>query len=263
MSPQHCSCRLRSGRSHYSFFGGEARRREMPSTVNRESLTAPWYTSRMILLHRASLLSLLSLVVFSFGCAAGPQPAYLTVEQSAYARAFDVAGEVARSYGMTPALRDRRSGIIETQPAIAGTLLEPWDRATRTFEQAAESTLSFQRRRARFEFQPAGFSQDVIATDAEVLAGPDLLAIDEPLRDLTAEDGPLELRVWVYNERAHVPGIRRSAWSRRLTTRTLVIDPETSEPLVPAWTVVSRDRELESHLLTEIERALDRETVGR
>ncbi len=208
------------------------------------SLHLGWQTRGMACILTGALATVIGLG----GCAVNPvERGFLNVGAGEYEAAFDAADEVARSYGLVPALRDRRSGILETQPTPAGTLFEPWDRATVTLDQAAANTLSFQRRRARFEFQPAGFGGSAEHTGG---AASDLTALG-PTHEL-------ELRVWVYTERAHVPGIRRSAWSRRLTTLTEVIDPEADEVQEPVWTVVARDRALEERLLSEVGRLLGR-----
>ena len=46
---------------------------------------------------------------------------------------------------------DMDEGVIETQPDIATSILEPWGNDNATLGQATENTLAFQRRRARFE----------------------------------------------------------------------------------------------------------------
>ena len=145
-------------------------------------------------------------------------------------------------------MRDRRSGIIETEHRIAGSVLEPWRTDNSSDSQASENTLNFQRRKVRFEFKPVGFHQTVDSKDGD-LTGPDLLN-NEPPADLTASTSDLELRVWVFIERAHATGVRRSTWTRTKTTVTRVIDPDTNEPL-PAntWIAVRRDTDYERRLM--------------
>lgn len=192
------------------------------------------------------------------GCAAGPELQVLSIDASFYATAYDAAVEAARALGMPPTLRDRRAGLIETQASIAGSILEPWRSIQDTPGQVIENTLSFQRRRARFEFTPVGFTPP--PDDQAAPAGPDVLGVTGPMPDLTAATGELELRVWVYIERSHAPGIRRSTWTRSRTSRTLIPDPANPADVLPAvfWSPVARDPRMEQHLLRRVRDALTR-----
>jgi hypothetical protein len=192
------------------------------------------------------------------GCARPAGPTHLTVAADQYDRAFDAAAGVARSHGLVPGLRDRRGGVIETEPARAGSIFEPWETLTTSFGHRVESTLAYQRRRARFEFLPVGFDPEAARPTDDVLPGPDVFATSREPIDLTTFDGELELRVWVYVERLHAPGLRRSTWSRRMTQRSQIIDPETERPIPGAWATVARDPEIERKLLTLVERELRR-----
>ena len=189
------------------------------------------------------------------GCATSHGPAFLTIQAGAYAEAFDAAVEAAAVAGLTPTVRDRRNGVIETAPRIAGSFLEPWRTDNASFAQAMENTITFQRRRARFEFTPAGFRPREPAEAP--LTGPDLFAQHEAEVDLSRLAGPLELRVWVYVERAYSPGLRRSTWTRARTTRTRIVPAEDEEALPSRyWTPVHRDQAYERRLLGAVERAL-------
>jgi hypothetical protein len=181
----------------------------------------------------------------------------LRIEAGQYGAAFEAAVEAARDAGMPPIVRDRRGGIIETEPEIAASLLEPWRLDGATLAARLENTLAFQRRRMRFEFAPAGFRADAAGAD-EALSGPDLLDLEDHRADLTRLDEPVELRVRVYLERAHEPGLRLDPWSRRLTTRTkILLDGEEPRPLDETfWTPVARDRALEQRMLAAIEKRL-------
>jgi hypothetical protein len=212
------------------------------------------------------LLPLL-LIVIPGGCAKSPGPDLLRVEAASYHEAFDAAMEASRINGLTPALRDRRGGVIETEPAFAASILEPWRDDNASLGQSHENTVAFQRRRARFEFAPAGAAPPTAAPTApptsppdaadDALAGPDLFGIETRDLDLTAYEGELELRVRVIVERAHTMGIRRSTWSRRSTTRA-IIDAPASDGEIPVnfWTPVSRDEAFERRLLAAVENAL-------
>lgn len=132
----------------------------------------------------------------------------LSVPPNEYQSMFDAAVDTAREHGMPPLVRDRRGGIIETSPAIAGSLFEPWRGDNAGLGQTIENTVAFQRRRARFEFvQISGLSK----TQVEESGGDAI--------DLTKTSPPLQLQVSVFVERANSPGIRRGTWSRSQTTR--------------------------------------------
>ncbi|HRP64239.1 MAG TPA: hypothetical protein PK400_13145 [Phycisphaerales bacterium] len=193
------------------------------------------------------------------GCAAGPDavgPAYLTLPPDQYQAAFEAAIEAARVRGMTGGLRDRRAGIIQTDPKFAPSVLEPWDPAVSTAQRSLESTLAFQRVQARFEFTPVG-----LAAMSEHGGAPDTLALGSPLRDLTQADtvkNGVELRVWVYVEQARRPSVRRSTWSRRETTNMVIIEhgPDGPTQVTNSWTPMSRDEYLERQLLAAVAKAI-------
>lgn len=169
-------------------------------------------------------------------------PDVLVIEPGRYAEAFEAAAEAGRRAGMPPDVRDVRLGRIETAADFAASLLEPWADPGADFE----STVSFQRRRAVFEFAP------VDAPAPEAPATPDLLGAGEPPPDLTRHEGPLALRVRVFLERASAPGLRRSTWSRRLTTRAVIVRGEEERLPAAFWTPIGRDRACEERLRAEI-----------
>lgn len=193
------------------------------------------------------------------GCAPSEGPQGLTISAPQYQAAFDAAVEAAREQGMPAVLRDRRSGVIETDARFAGSLLEPWRSDNASFDQAVENTLAFQRRRARFEFAPAGF-QDSSPPSDEALPGPNLAGGGQPSLDLTQLQGDLELRVWVYIERATTLGLRRSTWTRSKTTSAILVAPEgqTKQGGATYWTPVSRDLAYERRLLAAVQAAVAR-----
>ncbi len=207
------------------------------------------------------------------GCAPAKGPEVLTVSAAEYQQAFDTALDVSRREGMPAALRDRRGGVIETDPRIAGSVIEPWRTDNASFGQAVENTVNFQRRRARFEFARVGFnpqqqppptqpqSTPPQSTQPQSIQPPatqpiaDVVGTNQPEIDLTNDPGPFELRVWVYVERAHTFGVRRSTWSRSKTSVSHIIVPEGEAP-VPAgavWTPVERDEAYERRLLAMIQ----------
>ena len=189
------------------------------------------------------------------GCATTQGPDFLSIDSESYSDAFDAAVEAATVAGLSPIVRDRRSGLIETEPRIAGSVLEPWRTDNASFAQAIENTITFQRRRARFEFTPVVFQPEQPA-DAP-LTGPDLFATQDVEVDLSEHTGPLELRVWVYVERAYTPGLRRSTWTRAKTTRTRIVPVEDTESIPGQyWTPVHRDEAFERRLLAAVQSAL-------
>lgn len=202
----------------------------------------------------AVLLPVILILLAVGGCASSRGPSYLTVSAASYGEAFDAACRATHDYGMPTVLRDRRAGIIETSPEDAGSVLEPWKPDAASFEQGVENTLAHQRRRARFEFRPAGFQPP----DPRQPEGPDLLGMDRPDPDLTTYQGDIELRVWVYVERAHVAGLRRGAWSRSLTTRTTIMETDSAgaAPVSWYWTPVGRDQAFERRLMAAIADAI-------
>ncbi len=186
------------------------------------------------------------------GCATSVGPAYLTIDSTAYAQAFDAAIAAARANDMPPAMRDRRRGVIETAPSIAGSILEPWRGGNASLDQAMENTIALQRRRARFEFTPATIR------DAAADGAPDLLGLSGPPPDLTSFEGAVELRVSVVIERAYSPGIRRSTWSSQGTSRAVITRPATDpeSATTPFWAPVARDTAFEQRLLALVAESL-------
>jgi hypothetical protein len=202
---------------------------------------------------RLRLLPLL-LILIPGGCAKSPGPDLLRLDAGTYHEAFDAAMEASRTHGLPPALRDRRRGVIETQPALATSVLEPWHDDNATLGQSLENTIAFQRRRARFEFAPTGTAPP--AATGDTAAVPDLLGVETRDLDLSAYHGELELRVQVIVERAHTMGVRRSTWSRRSTTRATIDSPAREGVPASFWTPVSRDEAFERRLLAAVDHAL-------
>ena len=145
-----------------------------------------------------------------------------------YEMCFDEIIRIASDSGMPAAIRDRSGGLVETSPRLCGSLLEPWRQDNANFNQALENTVALQRRRARFEFVPAGFVTPPLVDSSALDGAPLPGSIDAALFDMRTYDGPLELRVWVYIERAFTPGLRNGTWSRsQLTFSSDPLAPET------------------------------------
>ena len=196
--------------------------------------------------------------MFCFGCSSRVSgPDVIVLDSQNYASVFDAAVEAADADGMKPVLLDRRGGVIATNPAVAGSFLEPWKPKPSTARQGLENTLAQQRRTARFEFVPVMREVVVGEHDVEELVGPDLLSSTG--LDLTTYSGPMELRVWVYVDRKYTQGIRRGTWSLRQETRTTVLPAEEPWEQVPGsfWMPVTRDVARERDLLASVESRLE------
>lgn len=215
---------------------------------------------------RANMNAISCLIIAAMGALSGcvsnsKGPELLTISAEDYNQAFDSAVEAARKQGLASTLRDRRGGVIETSPRMAGSVLEPWRTDNATMDQAWENTIAFQRRRARFEFVPAGYQPPDDSTATDLLEGPDVLNAEQDLLDLTQNHSELELRVWVYVERATIPGLRRSTWTRSKTTQTLLVYPEgmvkEKKGMTVNWQPVARDPAYERRLLRQVQAILE------
>ena len=200
-------------------------------------------------------LVLLTLFTTIVGCTTSSGPSVLTLDSTRYASVFDAAVAVANDDGMKPVLLDRRSGVISTDPTIAGSFVEPWKPKPSTPRQGLENTLYLQRRTARFEFSPV-VSMPILGAQEGVLIGPDLLS--GVGKDLTTYDGPMELRVWVYVDRNYTQGIRRGTWTLSSESVTQVMPAEQPWEQVPGsfWTPTTRDVARERAILAAIEASL-------
>ena len=202
------------------------------------------------------MLQVMRLVSFTLfimlaGCSSSSGPSVLFLDSGSYSATFDAAVAIANDDGMKPILLNRRSGVISTNPAVAGSFAEPWKPAPSTPRQGLENTLSLQRRTARFEFSPVG-ALPAVQGESGVLIGPDLFS--SAGQDLTTYDGPMELRVWVYVERKYTQGIRRGTWTLRSESVTQVMPAEQPWEQVSGafWTPITRDVAREEAILAAI-----------
>lgn len=219
-----------------------------------------------------SVIAILSigLIAVAGGCQAAPEaprsadPTVLVIPSGEYEQAFDAVIAAARDVGFITAVRDLRHGVIQTSPLPASTVFEPWTRDNAGLDTAIESTVNLQRRRALVEFAPIGIA-DASGSDAPArLTGPDVLGIgDQRSPDLTSVHGEMEMRVWVYLERAHTPGMKRFAWSPAMTTRWRQpdepVDPDEGVEAISIWTPIARDPALEERIVGEVREALERD----
>ena len=218
-------------------------------------------------LHRCSAGALFAMLLLSslggWSTAPHPQASTISIEGLEYSRCFDEVLLVAREAGMPPLLRDRAGGLVETSPRLSGSLFEPWRQDNADFEEVLANTIGFQRRRARFEFVPMGFSPPP-DDPSLALSGPALPgSTDDEVRDLRTFEGPIELRVWVYVERSFRPGMQNAAWTRSMTTFTTnpLDTRRAASPDARAdqsnWTPVRRDRAYEARLIEAFIRRVD------
>ncbi|MBC8202645.1 MAG: hypothetical protein H8E91_02335 [Planctomycetes bacterium] len=203
-----------------------------------------------------SIVALVFVVSATTGCASTSQgPSVLVISQAQYAAAFDAAASVAAADGMKPAVLDRRGGVIHTDPAAAGSIVEPWKPIASSPRQALENTMTLQRRTARFEFRPV-VVEELPNTDVGELAGPALLTGSGV--DLTTYDGSIEVRVWVYVDRQYKRGIRRGTWSLSSETVTKELPADSLWEQTPStfWVPMTRDVARERALLAGVETQL-------
>lgn len=191
------------------------------------------------------------------GCRGARGPELVTIQSTQYAEAFSTAVELVRDRGWEPEFMDRRSGLIETGPVQAGSLIEPWYLNTGSAASMVENTFNNTRTRVRIEFSPVG-ERLLAESQPEEIARPDYIGIDT-VDDLTTIDGEFDIRAWVYVEHGHRPHVRRSTWSLRLRSaaRPAPGDRDWETPVRgQIWVPTSRDRNAERALLAALEAAL-------
>lgn len=196
------------------------------------------------------------------GCSTTDGPKVITVQAQDYHAAFDAATQVASSHGLRPVVMDRGTGIIETAPRAAGSLLEPWRTDNAGLSDTLAHTVNFERRRMRVEFVPAGTNlpepDPSKPVQAAALPGTDRA---NARYDLLTYTGTLEMRAWVYVERQFRPNQRIGSWTRGQTkyaTDPLEKgDPEDTTTTAPGeWTPVGRDDAYERTVMAQIQRSL-------
>ena len=192
------------------------------------------------------------------GCAAPSVPPVLAFDRADYERVFEAAIESAREDGLEPVVADRDLGVIETAPRTAGSLVEPWRTDNADVEEMVAHTVNFERRRARFEFVPEGFA--VPAPDPQgPSVGPAIPGSDraEQRFDLMKAGGRIELRAWVYVDRAFLPNQSFGRWTlgetRYSTDPTQARRPDDPATAINTqWTPIGRDEPYEQRLMQRI-----------
>lgn len=216
------------------------------------------------------LLRVLGISVFAVasavligGCTTPSRPT-LAIESSAYDQAFQAACIAAKDAGMPPLVKDAVGGVIQGQPRLAGSLIEPWRFEDQDFTAALTNTINKQRRRVRIEFVPVDFRPPEPTGDGLLLGAvvPGSTIDEARSIDLLSHEGEIEVRVWVYVEREFIPNLQRSTWTRR--GKLYARDPlDTQRPRdgttrsSGTWTPVGRDVVMEERLLASIADALN------
>jgi len=199
----------------------------------------------------------LTACILATGCTGSRGPEVVHVPAGQYQEAFSTAVTLVRARGWEPELMDRRSGVIETAPVQAGSLLEPWHLNTDDMGTMIAYTVSRNRTRARLEFRPTGTPMLAKSEPSEI-GKADYLGLT-PTIDLITDEQPLDLRAWVYTERGATPNQQISHWTgRRIARPRRVTDDPTWEkpPHGPMWIPSDRDRNAERKLLGAIEAAI-------
>lgn len=211
-------------------------------------------------------LFLLAAAALLPACNSMDGPEVISLSSAEYPAYFEACLDQAREAGMPAALADRTIGIIETTPRHIGSIFEPWRQDSTGIVQGAEATIQYERRRVRFEFVPAGFTLPAPSGEAR-LTGPDVPGslADDRRFDLEHYEGEVQLRAWVYVERAFTPGLKPGTWSLSLTTTWT--DPITNNPYRSStdtttrspttWTPISRDEAMERTLLANVQKQLE------
>jgi len=81
------------------------------------------------------------LAALPVACQAPEQEDTLRLDRGDYNRAFLACIEAGREQDMPPALADRGNGVIETEPRLIGSLLEPWRTDSSGIDQTLQATV--------------------------------------------------------------------------------------------------------------------------
>jgi hypothetical protein len=92
----------------------------------------------------------------------------IPIATAEYDRVFDAAVLVLRDEHYVVARKDRRFGVITTEPRTAASVFEPWHTDNTTPAQTTESTLNFDRRTVRVMINPAAEAGDEYQLQVQV-----------------------------------------------------------------------------------------------
>lgn len=152
----------------------------------------------------------------------------IPIATAEYDRVFNAAVMVLRDEHYVVDRKDRRFGVVTTEPRIAASVFEPWHTGNTTPAQTTESTLNLDRRTVRVMIDPA------------------------------AESGDYQLQVHVRRDRRHHPTrvLNTAAMGSVGVTHRRATDyqPLLTESGVEEsfWAEVGRDELLEKRLLAAI-----------
>ncbi len=165
-------------------------------------------------------------------------PSAAPIAAGQYDRVFDAAVWELRDRRFVVQRQDRRFGLIETQPLIASSVVEPWYSDNSTAAQAMESTLNHDRRIVYVTLQPAPSELEAYQaggpapTAYEVRVRVEMQRRSLPSKPLTT---------------AAVGGIGARESRRRM--KTLRTEEGVQES---RWVALGRDPKLEARLLLAI-----------
>lgn len=196
-----------------------------------------------------ALLLLLVAALLLTGCAS-PSTSHLELKPSNYDTAFDATIAALRDEQFLLDRVDRRLGVITTKPRTASSALEPWKGDNSTPMQALESTLQYERRIVRVEFDPlVGISPD---TGPSALPPFGQVSPAAPFFIPADYHGTLIVNVRCFVERSHRPGLQVPTVAVRHSEVT--VDPALKDRGMSTqfWEPVARDGYMETRLRRRI-----------
>ncbi|MBI1372819.1 MAG: hypothetical protein GC159_08675 [Phycisphaera sp.] len=84
----------------------------------------------------------------------------IAIGTNEYDQVFDATVDVLRDKRYVVDRKDRRFGVVTTEPRIAASVFEPWYDDNSTGHQVAEASLNHERRTIRVEIQPVKAADD-------------------------------------------------------------------------------------------------------
>lgn len=189
-------------------------------------------------------LAILMAWICGHGCA-GPTPQVanpIPIAMEEYPSIFDSAMAVLQEAGFSIDRRDRRFGVVTTQPQLTPTVFEPWKPDYNLTDHHVQSTVNFQRRVIR-----VGIEQALGGATAESLGKP------------VTEAGPnlvMRVTVTIYQQQhPEIPPPNTVVSTVSFTdgkagrSRAVVSERGVEKPF---WQAAGRDENLEKHLVAMI-----------